>query len=121
MKASFLRMMAHWIQVEDNKWKMQAEVVRFKAVSGDHGGRNLGCYFMGLCDRVGICNQNGSKVGVKSETQCDHIDNGYLCTASGNYTQQCLKQHYNIQYRLTVENLHICRQFSWDAAQNQLL
>ena len=69
-------MMAHWIQVKDDKWKMRAEVVRFKAISGDNGRRNLGCYFMGLCDHVGICNRNGTKVRVKSETQCDHIDNG---------------------------------------------
>ena len=56
-------MTAHWIQVKDEKWKTQAEVVGFKAVSGDHGRRNLGYYFMGLCDCVGICNQKGSKVG----------------------------------------------------------
>jgi hypothetical protein len=61
-KASFLGMTAHWIEVTDRKWKMRAEVVGFKAVSGDHGGRNMGRYFMGLCDHVGICNQNGSKV-----------------------------------------------------------
>ncbi|KAF8224123.1 hypothetical protein L208DRAFT_1125075, partial [Tricholoma matsutake] len=53
-KAVFLGMMAHWIDVKDAKWKMRSEVVGFKAVSGDHGGDNLGCYFMGLCDRLGM-------------------------------------------------------------------
>jgi hypothetical protein len=61
-KAAFLGMTAHWIDVKDAKWKMRSEVVGFKAVSGDHGGDNLGRYFMGLCDRVGICNQAESKV-----------------------------------------------------------
>jgi hypothetical protein len=61
-KAVFLGMTAHWIDVKDGKWKMRSEVVGFKAISGDHGGDNLGHYFMGLCDRVGICNQDGSKV-----------------------------------------------------------
>jgi hypothetical protein len=61
-KAAFLGMTAHWIDVKDGKWKMRSEVVGFKAISGDHGGDNLGRYFMGLCDRVGICNQDGSKV-----------------------------------------------------------
>jgi hypothetical protein len=55
-------MTAHWIEVIDGKWKLRAEVVGFKAVSGDHGGWNLGCYFMGLCDRVGITNAHGTKV-----------------------------------------------------------
>jgi hypothetical protein len=50
--------------VKDAKWKMRSEVVGFKAISGDHGGDNLGRYFMGLCDRVGICNQDGSKVSI---------------------------------------------------------
>jgi hypothetical protein len=63
-KAAFLGMTAHWIDVKDGKWKMRSEVVGFKAISGDHGGDNLGRYFMGLCDRVGICNQDGSKVCI---------------------------------------------------------
>ncbi|KAF8230233.1 hypothetical protein L208DRAFT_1123454, partial [Tricholoma matsutake] len=35
-KAVFLGMTVHWIDVKDAKWKMQSEVVGFKAVSGDH-------------------------------------------------------------------------------------
>jgi hypothetical protein len=41
---------------------MRTEVVGFQGISGDHGGVNLGRYFMGLCDRIGICNAEGSKV-----------------------------------------------------------
>ena len=63
-------MTAHWIDVKDGKWKMRSEVVGFKAISGDHGGDNLGRYFMGLCDRVGICNQDGSKVCM-TRASCD--------------------------------------------------
>jgi len=53
-KASFLGMTAHWIEVKEDKWLLCSEVVRFKAVSGDHSGWNLGRYFVGLCDCVGI-------------------------------------------------------------------
>jgi hypothetical protein len=63
-KASFLGMTAHWIEVKEGKWKLRSEVIGFKPVSGDHSGWNLGRYIMGLCDRVGICNQDGSKVTV---------------------------------------------------------
>jgi hypothetical protein len=55
-------MTAHWIEVKDEKWSLRSEVVGFKAVSGDHSGWNLGRYFVGMCDRVGICSQEGSKV-----------------------------------------------------------
>jgi hypothetical protein len=55
-------MTAHWIEVKNRKWKMRTEVVGFQGISGDHGGVNLGRYFMGLCDRIGICNAEGLKV-----------------------------------------------------------
>ena len=61
-KASFLGMTAHWIEVKEGKWKLRSEVVGFKSILGDHSGWNLGRYFMGLCDRVGICDKDGSKV-----------------------------------------------------------
>ena len=61
-KASFLGMTAHWIEVKERTWKMRSEVVGFKPISGDHSGWNLGRYIVGLCERVGICNQAGSKV-----------------------------------------------------------
>jgi len=40
-KASFLGMTAHWIEVKDGKWKLQAEVIRFQGILGDHSGANL--------------------------------------------------------------------------------
>lgn len=61
-KGSFIGMTAHWIEVKEEKWKLRSEVVGFQGVSGDHSGRNLGRYFIGLCDRVGICSKNGTKV-----------------------------------------------------------
>lgn len=63
-KASFLGMMAHWIEVKGQTWKLRSEVVGFKPISGDHSGWILGCYIVGLCERVGICNQDGSKVVI---------------------------------------------------------
>jgi hypothetical protein len=55
-------MMAHWIDVKEGKWKLRAEVIGFKAVSGNHGGENLGRHAVGLLDRVGIMDKNGTKV-----------------------------------------------------------
>jgi hypothetical protein len=55
-------MTAHWIEVKDNKWKLKAEVVGFKGISGAHTGENLGRYAVGLLDRVGIMDMKQSKV-----------------------------------------------------------
>lgn len=47
---------SQWIEVESKTgtWKLRAEVIGFKSISGDHSGENLGCYFIGLCEHVGI-------------------------------------------------------------------
>jgi hypothetical protein len=55
-------MTASWIEVKSRSWKLRSEVVGFQPVSGDHSGWNLGRYMVGLCDRVGIFNNGGSKV-----------------------------------------------------------
>jgi hypothetical protein len=52
---------AHWIEVKDDKWKLRAEVIAFKGLSGEHSGENLGRYFVGICERVGIIDTSGSK------------------------------------------------------------
>jgi hypothetical protein len=39
----FLGMTAHWIEVKEKKWKIRAEVIGFKAISGTHSGENLIC------------------------------------------------------------------------------
>ena len=54
-------MTAHWIEVKEQKWKMRAEVVGFKALSDAHSGENLGRYAVGLLDRVGIMDKKRSK------------------------------------------------------------
>ena len=61
-KGAFLGMTAHWIEVKDGVWKLRSEVVGFHPISGEHSGDNLGRYFVGLCDRVGIMSKNESKV-----------------------------------------------------------
>ncbi len=50
--------------MKEGKWKMRAEVIGFKAVSGNHSGENLGRHAVGLLDRVGIMDKNGTKVLV---------------------------------------------------------
>jgi len=57
----FLGMMAHWIEVKERKWKLRAEVISFKVLSGAHSGENLGRYAVGLLDCVGIMGKNQSK------------------------------------------------------------
>jgi len=46
MKAAFLGVTAHWINVKrregEERWEMCSEVVSFQSVSGDHSGKNLG-------------------------------------------------------------------------------
>jgi hypothetical protein len=61
-RASFLGVTGHWMEVVDNKWKLQAEVIGFRGVSGEHSGANLGQSFMGVCEQVGIVNVKKSKV-----------------------------------------------------------
>jgi hypothetical protein len=61
-KMGFLGMTAHWIEVKAKKWKLRAEVIGFKALSGAHSRENLGRYAVGLLDRVGIMDKKQSKV-----------------------------------------------------------
>jgi hypothetical protein len=65
-KAAFLGVTTHWIDVKrkegEETWEMRSEVIGFRSVSGDHSGKNLGRYFVGVCDRIGIMNTQRSKV-----------------------------------------------------------
>lgn len=61
-RASFLGVTGHWMEVTNGKWKLRAEVIGFRGVSGEHSGENLGRYFVGICERVGIVNAKKSKV-----------------------------------------------------------
>jgi len=67
----FQGMTAHWIEVKDGKWKLRAEVIGFKAISGEHSGENLGRYAVGLFDRVGIMDKNESKACFKQLISID--------------------------------------------------
>jgi hypothetical protein len=62
----FQGMTAHWIEVKDGKWKMKSAVIGFKSLSGAHTGENLGGYTVGLLDRVGIMDENGTKASNDS-------------------------------------------------------
>jgi hypothetical protein len=61
-KMGFLGMTTHWIEVKEGKWKLRAEVIGFKGISGAHTGENLGRYAVGLLDRVGIMEKMHLKV-----------------------------------------------------------
>ena len=88
-KAGYLGMTAHWIDVnaQTEAWTLRAEVVGFRLLHGTHAGKNLGCYFVGLCDRVGIMSPEYSKV-------CFHLPSPILpfqfgCS-SNSHAGQCL-------------------------------
>lgn len=61
--ASFIGITAHWIRVtKEGDWLLEASVIALRGLSGNHGGKNLGRYVVGLCDRVGIIGDEKSKV-----------------------------------------------------------
>ena len=51
------------------EWSLEAKVVALRGLSGNHGGKNLGRYIVGLCDRVGLIGDKVSKVSRTCE--CD--------------------------------------------------
>jgi hypothetical protein len=53
-KAAFLGVTAHWIEVTHEKWRLRSEVIGLRSVLGDHGGENLGRYYVGVGDRIGL-------------------------------------------------------------------
>jgi hypothetical protein len=63
-KQGDLGMTVHWIDVDNQtgKWTLWAEVVGFHLIYGTHSGGNLGRYFIGLYDHVGIMSRTHSKV-----------------------------------------------------------
>ncbi|KAH9030220.1 hypothetical protein EDB85DRAFT_2146864 [Lactarius pseudohatsudake] len=50
------------INAANGTWTLQGKVVGFHLIHGTHTGNNLGCYFIGLCDRVGIMSHSYSKL-----------------------------------------------------------
>jgi hypothetical protein len=90
--ASFLGVTGHWMEVTDGKWKLRSEVIGFRGLSGEHSGKNLGQYFVGVCERVGIVNVQRSKVPLLTY----YLDR-YLIIASYSQsrstTHQITQQH----------------------------
>ena len=56
-------MLIQWIEVqEDGTWRFRDEVGAFRKIFGKHNGANLGRYFVGLLDRVGVTSRKHNKV-----------------------------------------------------------
>ncbi|KIK91933.1 hypothetical protein PAXRUDRAFT_38561, partial [Paxillus rubicundulus Ve08.2h10] len=55
-KAAFMSITAHWIEkdAKSGAWSLCNQVIAFKGIAGAHTGQNLGRYFVGLCEHVGI-------------------------------------------------------------------
>lgn len=111
-KASFLGMTAHWIEVKGGKWCLRSEVVGFQGISGDHGGLNIGRYFVGLCDRVGITSHEESKVTPSNclSNRQNNSPHATLMQCAAFYCNlgQCLQQqHQLLYYRITTQSARI--------------
>ena len=48
--------------MKDGVWMDRMEVITFRGLAGDHGGKNIGCFIVGLLDHVGIMAKKVSKV-----------------------------------------------------------
>jgi hypothetical protein len=109
-------MTASWIEVKCGKWRLRSEVVGFQPVSGDHSGWNLGRYIVGLCDRVGILNNNGSKVRYSLVISInDSLLTQQLFTITLDNTSN------NNTTCEAVETFHTRRRYDdWNAKENQL-
>jgi hypothetical protein len=96
-KAPFLGVTGHWIDVEkdlEEIWTMRSEVIGFQTVSGDHGGKNVGRYYVGVCDRIGITDTDQSKVSTTS-SDCDGILITFI-QAPRPHARQCIEQYYKM-------------------------
>jgi hypothetical protein len=65
-KAAFLGVTAHWIHTDpkSKKWTLKSQVIAFQGISGAHTGDNIGRYFVGLAERVGVVAPTASKVRI---------------------------------------------------------
>lgn len=110
-------MTAHWIEVRDSKWLLRSEVVGFQPLSGEHSGWNLGRYFVGLCDRVGIFNKNGSKAGYLISL----IDRDSTKITLQLFTVTLDNTSNNNTTCETIKTFHKRRLYElWNAKENQL-
>ena len=44
------------------EWVLEVNVIALHSLSGDHSGKNLGHYVVGLCGRVGLTGHEATKV-----------------------------------------------------------
>lgn len=96
-------MTTHWIDIDKaGKWTLRAEVVGFRLIRGTHAGSNLGRYFVGLCNRVGIMSRSHSKVHhIKCvRVGCDLTD----CDPAvhRNARQYLIQQHFLSNYQVSA-------------------
>ena len=91
-------MTAHWIGVEDGRWKMRSVVIGFKALPGDHSDENLRRYLVCLLDHVGIMDK-------KKKQRC--VD--YLTVILRSLTTYCENQLYTATLDNTGNNNMTCK------------
>ena len=101
-KAAFLGVTAHWIEIREGRWIVQAEVVGFQSISGDHSGENLGQYVVGVLDWVGIMGKDRSKV----YKQTPSTSNGFLISRQL-LTTMLNNALSNTVLCTTVEDIHL--------------
>ena len=62
-KAGFVGMTAHWIRVaKGRKWSLEGCIIALQGLLGNHGGKNVGRYVVGLRNCIGLIGDARSKV-----------------------------------------------------------
>jgi len=119
-KEAFLGVTAHWIEIREGKWKVQAEVIGFQSISGNHSGENLGRYIVGVFDRVGITGKDHSK--VHKQTNLRSTYNVFLIRIRLQLLTTTLDNaSSNTTLCVTIEDIHLQRKLApWWADENQL-
>ena len=73
MDKGFLGMTVHWVEVKKEtsksgqtmqEWMLWMSVIGFRNIAGGHDRENLGRYFMGITDCIGITGKNSSKASL---------------------------------------------------------
>jgi len=114
-KAGFQGMTGHWIEVKEEKWKIKAVVIGFKALSGGHSGENLRRYLVGLLDCIGIMDKKRSKV-----CRLSHMITNPESLICQLYTATLDNTGNNNTTCKTIQDIHEHRGLEWNSDERQL-
>ena len=124
MSKGFLGMTAHWIDIEEEQlksgqtvqhWMLRGVVIGFRCIAGGHNGENMGRYFMGITDRVGITGRTFLKVSLMHGPLIDELTDWQLYCATLNNASS------NGMLCQSVQKIHVvCCLWPWSAVENKI-